>query len=373
MLAGNSICWVNTACYVASMREFPNDHGVVVGLATSYTGLSAKIYIVIAQVILGKNFTSKSIYLLLNAVVPIGLAIVTAPFLTESKPSMNGNGRGLSAVFVLAGITGARVVGRRAVGEVFGGNPVEGASYGERGGGLGGDGGEVVEVREVKGGEEESKKSVGSEHGVWKLVRSVDFWLYFLVYLCGGTMGLVYANNLGQVANSRGVQEAALLSISSTFGFFGKLSAAPLSLFTRSKYMVSRPAFVATLMVPMAGSFFLLLVPTKAFLFFSTAIIGMCTGAITSIAVSMTADLFGLEKFSVNHNIVVANIPIGSFVFGYIAALIYDKEGGGGGRGLCVGMHCYSKTFVIWGSICTFGALLSFVLYVRTRKALSKR
>lgn len=137
--------------------------------------------------------------------------------------------------------------------------------------------------------------------------------------------------------------------------------------------MVSRPASVAILMVPMAGSFFLILIPTKVCLFISTAIIGVCSGAITSIAISMTADLFGPKNFGVNHNIVVANIPIGSFVFGYIAAILYDREGGGGGRGLCVGMHCYRTTIIIWGSICTFGTILSFALYIRTRKALFKK
>ena len=51
--------------------------------------------------------------------------------------------------------------------------------------------------------------------------------------LCGATMGLVYANSLGQIAQSRNVPEAVLLSISSSFGLFGRFLSAPLLLFTR--------------------------------------------------------------------------------------------------------------------------------------------
>ncbi|KAJ6803581.1 protein NUCLEAR FUSION DEFECTIVE 4-like [Iris pallida] len=399
LLAGNSICWFNTACYVAAMRKFPLDSGVVIGLATSYTGLTAKMYVTMAQILVGKNNVGggggggdNSVYLLLNCVVPLGFGLLAAPFLAETKPALRGNGTDLSAVFLIACATGAYAVAQTLV-------PALGASlisptmllvmvglvglapllrawellrrnghrnavadvFEEADGGGG-------EVKEVGGGSGE-EVAVG---GVWWLVRSVEFWLYFLVYMTGATMGLVFGNNLGQIGQSRGVHESLLLSIYSSFGFFGKLSAAPLSVLSRSKYMVSRPASVAILMVPMAGSFFLLLIPNTVSLFIGTAIIGACSGAITSVAVSMTSDLFGPQHFSVNHNIVVTNIPLGSLVFGYIAALIYDKEGGGG-DGLCVGVRCYRDTFIIWGSICTFGTVLSFVLYIRTKGILARK
>ena len=74
---------------------------------------------------------------------------------------------------------------------------------------------------------------VGDEHGVKELMKSLDFWLYFVVYLCGPTLGLVYGNNLGQIAASGSVSEALLVSISSSFVFFGKLSSAPLSALSR--------------------------------------------------------------------------------------------------------------------------------------------
>lgn len=118
-------------------------------------------------------------------------------------------------------------------------------------------------------------------------------------------------------------------------------------------------------MAPSAAAFFLLLHPSSYTLFISTAIIGACTGAITSFAVSATSELFGTNNFGVNHNIVVANIPIGSFCFGYFAAFLYQK--GAQGNLKCIGSKCYANTFLIWGCTCTIGTILCTVLYVRSR------
>lgn len=135
--------------------------------------------------------------------------------------------------------------------------------------------------------------------------------------------------------------------------------------------MVSGPALIVLFMAPMSGAFFLLLNSADFSLFFSTAIIGVCTGAITSISVSTTRDLFGTKGFSVNHNVLVANIPIGSFLFGYLAAILYRMEGNGDGN--CMGMKCYTNTFIIWGCICFLGIILALILYARTRKFYLRR
>lgn len=254
VLAGNSICWLNTTCYVAAMRSFPADYGFVIGLATSYAGLSAKIYVTLAQVILGRNFSNRSIYLLLNCFVPLGMSLVTAAFLKERAPVHAGSTLRLLSVFIVATATGAYAVVETLVpvledsivlqmillamiGLVAGvpmlkalervHDDVEEVETSART--------SVAELgkKAFEVGSEGKLKQEGCVIGVRKLVKSAEFWLYFFVYLCGGTMGLVYANNLGQIAEARDVHEAILLSVSSSFGFFGKLITAPLSTFTR--------------------------------------------------------------------------------------------------------------------------------------------
>ncbi|KAL5170152.1 Protein NUCLEAR FUSION DEFECTIVE 4 [Glycine soja] len=65
---------------------------------------------------------------------------------------------------------------------------------------------------------------VREEIGETLMLRRIDFWLYFFIYFFGATIGLVYLNNLGQIAESRGFSgTSSLVSLSSSFGFFGRL------------------------------------------------------------------------------------------------------------------------------------------------------
>lgn len=69
---------------------------------------------------------------------------------------------------------------------------------------------------------------LGDEHSFRLLISRLEFWLYFIAYFCGGTIGLVYSNNLGQIAQSLGQSSTSLVTIYSSFSFFGRLlSAAP--------------------------------------------------------------------------------------------------------------------------------------------------
>lgn len=128
---------------------------------------------------------------------------------------------------------------------------------------------------------------------------------------------------------------------------------------------------MGAMMAPMCGAFFLLLSRQDISLYVGTAIIGIGTGAITSISVSTTAELFGTKNFGVNHNIVVCNIPIGSFLFGDFAALVYKRARNGDASpqkgDICMGQNCYHTTFILWGCLCVFGTLLAFILHLRTK------
>ncbi|WVY91478.1 hypothetical protein V8G54_036992 [Vigna mungo] len=170
---------------------------------------------------------------------------------------------------------------------------------------------ESEEVHDV--GVREEVHGVREEVGLKLLLKRLDFWLYFFVYLFGATLRLMFLNNLGQIAQSRDYSRTSLLvSLSSSFGFFGRLMPFVIDYFySKSTYAISKPGYKMVLMAPTAGAIFLLLNKNHFALYISTAIIEVCTGTITSIAVSMTTELLGTKNFSVNHNVVVANIPVG--------------------------------------------------------------
>ncbi|XP_020207102.1 protein NUCLEAR FUSION DEFECTIVE 4 [Cajanus cajan] len=408
VLAGNSICWINTVCYVITIRNFPSHRQVAVGLTTSYQGLSAKIYTSIADVVPGHK--KAKTFLLLNSVLPMLVCLIAAPVVREfyvTRPRHMDVG--FVVMFVITIATGIYAVVSSlqfvsskisSLGSFIGvlvtllfpllvplsmkiNSLVESwhknrenqrvyhftAEESQN---------EEREENEVKEGEDSISREVQyvgirEEIGVKVMLRRVDFWLYFLVYLFGATLGLVFLNNLGQIAESRGYSStSSLVSLSSSFGFFGRLMPSIMDYFYRGKCTISRPrpASMVALMAPIAGAFFLLLNKTHLALYVSTAIIGLCTGAITSISVSITTELFGTKNFSVNHNVVVANIPVGSFLFGYLAAIVYHK--GEYEDGKCMGMECYKTTFIIWGCLCFFGTFLGLILHARTRKFYSQ-
>ncbi|XP_031401115.1 protein NUCLEAR FUSION DEFECTIVE 4-like [Punica granatum] len=422
VLAGNSICWLNTVCYIVIIGCFPSrSRQVAVGISTSYQGLSANIFTDIVDVVAPARTSAASpqmpspmagrranTYLLLNSILPAIVSAVTAPFVKNKIARCEGASglfRVLFAITIATGIfgvissLGTISTGISPVYDVVGMGllllapliipltaTIKGSWLGRGESALvimnEGDG-QVQRKQLAAGGlapaahDQAVLESGYGDHsgnistaredvGVKLMLRRMDFWLYFFMYLLGATLGLVYVNNLGQITESRGSSRtSSLVSLSSAFSFFGRLLPSLLD------YLFYRPACVVALMAPMTGSFFLLLNPSNLCLYISTAVIGVCTGAITSISVSLTTELFGKKNFGVNHNVLVANIPIGSFVFGYLAAVLYRREGNGDGK--CIGMECYRNTFIIWGSLCFLGTNLALLLYARSRSFYSQR
>lgn len=287
LLAGCSICWFNTICYVLCIQNFPTNRALAISLSISYGGLSAALYTLIAKSINPENDT---IYLFLNALVPVFtsslalipilrqpppqqlsadavrrdsfiflilniLAVITGLYLLllNSASSTASRARILftgSAVLLflplcLPGIVCARKWAYQAIQTGFHFDPL---SF------------NLVDVDEIELqkdliGKEQSSATNGSSYDVIDeggcfrklmekdrlimlgeeyparlLVRKLDFWLYYVAYFCGGTIGLVYSNNLGQIAQSLGhySQLNFIITIYSTCSFFGRLlSAAP--------------------------------------------------------------------------------------------------------------------------------------------------
>ncbi|XP_020598081.1 protein NUCLEAR FUSION DEFECTIVE 4-like [Phalaenopsis equestris] len=225
---------------------------------------------------------------------------------------------------------------------------------------------------------------LGEEHGAKSLIHRLDFWIYYMSYFCGGTLGLVYSNNLGQIAQSLG-RTSMLVNLYSSCSFFGRLlSAAPD--FLGRRFNFARTGWLAAALVPMPLAFFLLAAYAEPgdghALLVGTALVGLSSGFIFAGAVSATSELFGPESFGVNHNIVITNIPLGSQLYGLLAALVYDANGRVVGSWhmtqavaamlVCMGRRCYSKTFLAWGAISTFGLAFAILLYLRTRAAYNR-
>ncbi|MED6195976.1 hypothetical protein PIB30_042930 [Stylosanthes scabra] len=428
LLGGCSICWFNTVCFVLCITTFPLNRSLALSLTVSFNGVSGALYTLAANSI---DPSSPSLYLLLKALLPLLVSFAAlAPILPHSPPhhghdsSQHSNNNADSIMFLilnlLATLTGlylllfashastdapsARLYLGGAIlllvlplfipGVAYARSWFHQAVYSTSSSFIlvhdddlelhkeliisrNDDDEEKEEEEEEEGGacckrmlSQDALVMLGEEHSGGAVLGRVDFWLYYVTYFCGGTIGLVYSNNLGQIAQSLGMTHniSTLVMLYASFSFFGRLLSA-LPDYIRSKLYFARTGWLCIALIPTPIAFTLMaLSQTPLALPIATALIGFSSGFIFAAAVSVTSELFGPNSVAVNHNILITNIPIGSLIYGFLSALLYDANTDSNSS-VCIGTHCYFSTFVFWASTALLGLLSSLLLFFRTKHA----
>lgn len=277
LVAGCSICWFNTVCFVLCIRSFSaNNRSLALSLSISFNGLSAAFYTLFANAL---SPFSPSVYLLLNAILPLAVSVLALPAILLCRPQDNHlhsmprhDRRVFLGLYILAFITGIYLV-------IFGSfnttsstasviligamvllvlplivpasssclhgpdpvSPLNHDNDAQKPLLLSIDhqvesDGTMQKIAEHQLQESCCDTILGKgrivvlceEHNAKKLIHSVDFWLYYTAYFCGATVGLVYSNNLGQIAQSLHQQSrlTMLLAVYSSCSFFGRLLSA---------------------------------------------------------------------------------------------------------------------------------------------------
>jgi hypothetical protein len=84
---------------------------------------------------------------------------------------------------------------------------------------------EDVAAMEGKAGEVGKRMPlIGEEHTIVEALRTVDFWVLFISFLCGVGTGLAVMNNMGQIGLALGYADVSIfVSLTSIWGFFGRI------------------------------------------------------------------------------------------------------------------------------------------------------
>ncbi|KAI7992853.1 Protein NUCLEAR FUSION DEFECTIVE 4 [Camellia lanceoleosa] len=372
VVARTSICWINTYCNLVASRNFKDK--TIISLTSSYSALGGKIYTLLVEGITGKRDSQNSrIYLLIRCVVPTVVGLAVALLLSCQKLIQFGEPDIYPAVFLIAIVTEAyaliesiappfkymspqlRIIilvlvivlpfavppainassftlkkwSSQVMPEV---STMDSSSNSQR----------VIEIccNEEKGGviEKEQVEQVQEKN------RDSSSDSQSIIEICCNEEkgGIIEKEQIEQVQEKNRDVEV-------------------------ERKLLSRSALIAIIMIPMPASFFLLTSDSSICLYISTSILGACSGAIAAIASSTTSELFGCQNASINQNIVLTSIPVGSLLLGHLAALNYDRERGSN-YGECTGFNCQKKTFFIWGIICSMRTILSSVQHLRTQK-----
>ncbi|MCD7464860.1 hypothetical protein HAX54_053519 [Datura stramonium] len=421
-MGGNSTTWMNTAILVTCIRNFRKNRGPVTGILKGYVGLSTAIFTDICSALFASD---PSTFLLLLAVVPFAVCLTAIVFLREIPPSATSaeekeevkyfgviniiaviiaiyllafdisgtHGKVFSQIFaaillvLLASplLIPIHLMVKNFIRENSENLDVEGNNIAEP---LLGDETvtEEVEKKEVVVVEEKNAVPavevekrppvIGEDHTIFEAMRTLDFWILFVSFLCGVGTGLTVMNNLGQMGLALGYVDVSIfVSLTSIWGFFGRIISGSVSEYFIKKAAMPRPIWNAASQILMAVGYILLAMAMPGSLYIGSCIVGICYGVRLAVSVPTASELFGLKYYGLIYNVLILNLPLGSFLFsGLLAGLLYDSQATktADGGNTCVGAHCYRLVFIVMSIACIVGFGLDILLTFRTKSIYAK-
>ncbi|XP_019165439.1 PREDICTED: protein NUCLEAR FUSION DEFECTIVE 4-like [Ipomoea nil] len=405
-MGGNSTTWMNTAVLVTCIRNFRRSRGPVSGILKGYVGLSTAIFTDLCSALFA-NDPAK--FLLMLAVIPFVVCLVAIVFLREVLPAstptveiaeakyfwvinvvavviavyllafdLTGrHGRVFSQVFaailliLLASPLSIpvylmivnRIPANPTTSSDFESNPTEPLLTQET-------------MEENDTAVEKKPPVIGEDHDIFEAMASADFWILFISFLCGVGTGLTVMNNMGQVGLALGYADVSIfVSLTSIWGFFGRILSGSLSEYFIKRGGIPRPVWNAASQILMAVGYFLMAMAMPGSLYVGSIAVGFCYGIRLAVTVPTASELFGLKHYGLIYNILILNLPLGSFLFsGLLAGFLYDSQAmkTAGGGNTCIGAHCYRLVFIVMAVACFVGFGLDVLLSVRTRNLYSK-
>ncbi|KAJ0265342.1 Major facilitator superfamily protein [Hirschfeldia incana] len=420
-MGGNSTTWMNTAVLVTCIRNFRRNRGPVSGILKGYVGLSTAIFTDLCTALFSNDPAS---FLVLLAVVPFAVCLTAVFFLREIPPASSAAEENEEtryfAVFNIVAVvvavylqsydiigikTGAFSVAfasillfllfspiaipfhsfirslNRGEEDVEGGQiqePLLRSTEKEEEVAVATAAAAVAVVVEEENPMEERKRPVvlGEDHTIMEAMLTVDFWVLFVSFLCGVGTGLAVMNNMGQIGLALGYTDVSIfVSMTSIWGFCGRILSGTLSEHFLKKAGTPRPLWNAASQILMAVGYILMALAVPNSLYIGSMVVGVCYGVRLAITVPTASELFGLKYYGLIYNILVLNLPLGSFLFsGLLAGFLYDAEATPtpGGGNTCVGAHCYRLIFLVMALASIIGVGLDILLAYRTKEIYAK-
>ncbi|CAI0394299.1 unnamed protein product [Linum tenue] len=228
----------------------------------------------------------------------------------------------------------------------------------------------------------------GEDFTLMQALVKADFLLIWFSLVLAAGSGLTVIDNLGQICQSLGYDDANIyVSMMSICNFLGRVAGGYFSEVVVRKFAYPRVVAMAVVEFTMAMGLFYSAMGWPGQIYVVSIVIGLTYGANWAIVPAAVSELFGLKSFGALYNFLNLSTPAGSLVFsGVIASRIYDyyAEVQAGlhtlnsaallGKPLqeeeplkCMGSICFSLTFGIMGSLCIVAMVVSLVVVRRTK------
>nr|XP_043630169.1 protein NUCLEAR FUSION DEFECTIVE 4-like [Erigeron canadensis] len=410
-MGGNSTTWMNTAILVTCIRNFRKNRGPVSGILKGYVGLSTAIFTDICTALFNND---PARFLLMLSVVPAVICFFAIIFLRETPPATTtAEEKSESRYFAIFNVLAVIIAVYLLIFDITGDHghmlsqafcivllillatpiavpvylaiqnfirsehvktlDVEATTTEPL---LVRNEPETTEEKEVIPVLEKVFPVIGEEHTVFEAFKTLDFWILFVSFLCGVGTGLAVQNNMGQMGLALGYVDVSIfVSLTSIWGFFGRIGSGSVSEYFIKKAGTPRPLWNAAAQILMAVGYILMAIAMPGSLYIGSIVVGICYGVRLAITVPTASELFGLKYYGLIYNILILNLPLGSFLFsGLLAGFLYDAEATAtaGGGNTCVGAHCYRNVFIVMTATCVVGFALDVWLAIRTKALYSR-
>lgn len=418
-MGGNSTTWMNTAILVTCIRNFRKNRGPVSGILKGYVGLSTAIFTDLCTALFADDPSS---FLLMLAIIPFVVCLTAILFLREIPPSASaGEEKEEVKYFGIFNIVAVVIAVYLLVFDISGNHgPTLSRAFSIillillasplsvpvylmvqnliRSDSKTSDVEHLItapllvekpvvedtavvalvkaeETAEEEGGERR-RPVIGEDHTIMEALTTVDFWILFVSFLCGVGTGLAVMNNMGQMGLALGYVDVSIfVSLTSIWGFFGRILSGSISEYFIKKAGTPRPMWNAASQILMALGYILMAMALPGSLYVGSIVVGICYGVRLAVTVPTASELFGLKYYGLIYNILILNLPLGSFLFsGLLAGYLYDAQATrtAGGGNTCIGAHCYRMVFLVMAIACVVGFALDVVLVIRTKSLYSK-
>eukprot|EP01060_Flectonema_neradi_P027729 TRINITY_DN3733_c2_g2_i1.p1 TRINITY_DN3733_c2_g2~~TRINITY_DN3733_c2_g2_i1.p1 ORF type:complete len:558 (+),score=77.99 TRINITY_DN3733_c2_g2_i1:335-2008(+) len=404
---GHGSSYYNSAAIATCVRNFPQHRGIVVGLLSSFFGLSASVmvqgyYAWFKPSDLEGDYSpaeievhdseGAAIFLLFLAIATTAIAMVSAVFIRKTEPVRPSRDTTLRFRFcqIIVTLSALLVMINSIVFAVRDESPGKGSPFetatiyillvllislmlvpcgsknesSERS--------KYTEIEENSSPAEEidddevTIANTRPEYTASEALRRVDFYLLFfsLIPIMGG--GLTVTNNIAQIAKARGYENITdvLIQMMSVFNCFSRMATGALSDYLEGT--VPRPFFLTGILVLMGLAHILLLLPYDAVILPGSSLAAFAYGSIWAIYPTLLSEMFGLQSFATLYTICVLAATIGSLSYStFLSASIYESHQNDDGD--CFGVQCYRVTHIVVAVSTAVGVVLSLVLYGRVR------